>query len=608
MIEINKDSDNGEKSPFVDEIVVDNFFPCASRAEVLSQMQKAVQNGVALMILSGDEGSGKTMLCRMLEREASCQTVLFSRTVDSFEEVVRNIAISLGLISEIEIDNGDIDQSLQHIIDFLLDQSVELLVIFDEAENIFLATLERIRRMLDRMNEAGVSIHLLLSGRKTLMENCDQVSLCNFRNTDEAHFELTPLSASESVAYLQWCVSRLTGIDAAKVFTDEVLNDINDQAQGNFRIINLLGAEAVKPHNKDNSFMVLLEGVEEGGDIEGETPRVLKYPQLVEKITAYLPWIGGAACCLLLLLFLFRSGGEKVEVGNEMPQPAKVDQVEKVATSQKTGDSLTEKTELVALAPVEELQPPEEDESSASVVPAVKTPGQDVAVVAPSVEETPQAVGNQEPPVAEHVVPETYKTEGAVATADSGGSPPVAPIEEKEVVAAAKENPSQEAVTKDTKQIARLHPGTHVKKKTVLSSAQKQGNVKAQPIRKPVSKAVASMPHSAADRLYDARLSAGTRWGNTEKKKMFTVQVMALTSRNAEKNLKKMLAQVNYRQEAGNFYIFKKKTAPEGLFVFYGEYASIDRARLAQNSLPSFLRDHKPYTLSIEGAIAKVRK
>jgi septal ring-binding cell division protein DamX len=88
---------------------------------------------------------------------------------------------------------------------------------------------------------------------------------------------------------------------------------------------------------------------------------------------------------------------------------------------------------------------------------------------------------------------------------------------------------------------------------------------------------------------------------------MYTVQLMALASKTAEKNLKKMLAQNNYRQEAGNFYILKKSTASEKIFVFYGEYPSLERARLVTNSLPKFLRDHKPYVLSIKGAVAKIR-
>ena len=89
---------------------------------------------------------------------------------------------------------------------------------------------------------------------------------------------------------------------------------------------------------------------------------------------------------------------------------------------------------------------------------------------------------------------------------------------------------------------------------------------------------------------------------------MFTVQLMALASKDAEINLKKMLAQVDYRQEAGNFYIFKQATAPTHIYVFYGEYPSIERARLVKNSLPQFLRDHKPYALSIKDAMAKVKK
>jgi septal ring-binding cell division protein DamX len=89
---------------------------------------------------------------------------------------------------------------------------------------------------------------------------------------------------------------------------------------------------------------------------------------------------------------------------------------------------------------------------------------------------------------------------------------------------------------------------------------------------------------------------------------MYTVQLMALASWTAEQNLKKLLAEHRYRQEAGNFYIFKQTAASKNIFVFYGEYPTLERARLVRDSLPKFLRDHKPYALSIKGAIAKVRQ
>ena len=77
MIATNNTSENSEQSPFQGDLLLDSYFACASRAEVLSQMEEAVENGQPLMVLTGEEGSGKTMLCRVLEQEAQCQTVFF---------------------------------------------------------------------------------------------------------------------------------------------------------------------------------------------------------------------------------------------------------------------------------------------------------------------------------------------------------------------------------------------------------------------------------------------------------------------------------------------------------------------------------------------------
>ena len=80
-------------------------------------------------------------------------------------------------------------------------------------------------------------------------------------------FELVPLTQAETTYYLQFCAARLPGIDAAQVFTDEVVDDIYRRADGNFRMTNTLGEEAVRLYREDTSFKMLLEGVEERGDI-----------------------------------------------------------------------------------------------------------------------------------------------------------------------------------------------------------------------------------------------------------------------------------------------------------------------------------------------------
>ena len=166
MIEIKKSSESIEVSPFQEEFVLDNFFVGANRVEVLSQVKEAMQDGIVLMVITGEEGSGKTMLCRVLEHEVSplCETVFFPQAVDSFEDVLQLVLKGLHLDAE----SKNIDHTLDQISSFLVDQSIDLLLIFDEAENIFLATLERIRKMLDRINDSGARMFIIFSGRETL--------------------------------------------------------------------------------------------------------------------------------------------------------------------------------------------------------------------------------------------------------------------------------------------------------------------------------------------------------------------------------------------------------------------------------------------------------
>ncbi len=108
--------------------------------------------------------------------------------------------------------------------------------------------------------------------------------------------------------------------------------------------------------------------------------------------------------------------------------------------------------------------------------------------------------------------------------------------------------------------------------------------------------------------LYQKRTVAGDPWFKGEKNGFYTLQLMALKTRDAETNLKKMFKLKRYREQSGNFYIFKKMSVPETLYVFYGEYKDMATARLTQKSLPDFLRVNQPFGISIKKAMAKLRK
>lgn len=582
--------------PFQDEIAFEDFYPGAGRGELLARMKVAIGSGVPFMVLSGGDGSGKTMMCRMLEREcSSAAVVLFPRTVESFEDVVRIVARTLGLNPSNMEEGKTVDTAIAQIISHLAHHPTGLLVIFDEAEDIYLATLERIRKMLDRLTAAGAKMQIIFSGRKTFLENCEQLSICDLRHTEDLHFELLPLTDQETADYLRWYSGRLASPEKGKVFNDEVVRNIHGLAKGKFRIVKRLADESLRAQGDDTSFMALLESVQEEEEGDDRDRRGAAVPRL-KRFTPYLWWIGGALCTLVLLFFLLQPGEER-----HVKKPVSL-------------PSVAEKKKLEPLAPVKAVvpSPPAKPVVKETTLPVVQPASQ--APVAPMKQPgaVEQVAGKE--PVEPEVVPPTTVTSPAVETApviaDTAGeveakkSDLLQSSEKKEVESVALPNKGKNAIASQAKvPDLRQIPPLKVKPGGQLDSAA--GTAKSSP-KSEVQENAAIAGTLTVEQIYQKRLKAGSAWASGQKNDLFTVQLMVLTAKNAELNLKKMLAQANYRQEAGNFFIFKKGGSPENILVFYGEYSSIETARLAQNSLPQFLREHQPYAISVKGAIAKV--
>lgn len=596
-----------DTSPFQEEIVLDNYFATENTEKILHSIHQAIADGVRIIVLSGDEGSGKTMLCHKLDRapEKTCKTVFFPRTVDSFEDVVRIVALGLGLDPHVRGDARTVDEVLEDISALLISDSEPVLLVFDEAENIYLATLERIRKMLDRLSEEGGHIHVLFSGRPAFLENCQQLSICDFQNNEEYHIQVEALSENETTDYLLHSSAQLIDVDEDVIFTSEVVHNIYKIGAGNFRMTNILAEEAVQKNGDNTSFMVLLENVKdevvEAGNDNGFVSLIKEY---VQQYRAYLPHaVGGVGVILLVLLFLFMSKGEKL--ATQQPETDVVAEVKKSpATQPEPGQEL----EIMVVPEQNSLASERVVDMTTSSVTSQETVEieDDVVKNTAVVEEKPvERIPEVEIDIeqqTEFSLPDTEpdNNENEIVKETTQAGPPV--LVATKVVRKRKE--PVEIVELLRVDSTKKRPGKLPKTTQVTIKEQALKQKQHNEVREVVSSGV----QSAVEELYKKRLIAGTSWYNNKKNDKYTVQLMVLTSGNAEGNLKKMLREDRYRQEAGNFYIFKKLSTSDTLFVFYGEYDTIAQARLAQNSLPQFLRKHKPYAISVKGAMAKVRR
>ena len=620
-------SDSGVELAFEDSIDLELFYDGAGRGEILAQLLDAVAAPAPLMVLSGGEGCGKTAMCRMLERRCSeaLRVVFFATTVESFEDVVRTLAASLSLQIGPSEEGRGMDGAVDQIVARLAEDGTGLLLIFDQAEDIYLATLERIRKMLDRVTAAGVRLQILFSGRKTFLENCEQLAICDFRTNEGVHFDLPPLDEQQTAAYLRSIAAKTLPAEKARVFNDEVARSIHGLSKGVPRRINLLAQESLRSQGNDISFMTLLDTVQE--DLAGEKSARRPRRRLADK-RSWSWWVGGAG--VLLLSFLLFRPGQETQVSHQATASQSLQketgQVEKVDKGGEGSGQPEEATAQVSPPePLDAASPP-----STEPVPAREqgksTVIQDAAMIAATPSQETKAgelsgsgnAANNEPASPVAAAADAPKLPGAVeievsqareaAGATTGEVAVVSEASAKAVVAdAALED---RAARKGEKVIApsdfkipvlRQNPP---KKVRPASWSDKDVDAAKAATKGEGADATATL---TVDQLYQKRLQAGSAWLGRQKTEKFTVQLMVLTAKTAEANFKKLLGQAPYRQEAGNFFIFKKNGSPEVVWVFYGEYPSMELARVGQSSLPAFLREHQPYAIAVKGALAKVQ-
>ncbi|BCL59672.1 hypothetical protein DGMP_03650 [Desulfomarina profundi] len=578
----------------------DQFFGGGGRGLLLEEMVQVVIQGIPLLVLTGDEGSGKTVICEKLEKQVKgdCQVVFFPRTVESFEDVIRIIATAVGISNSEITDGSSLRDLLKAIAGFLLEENRKLLIIFDEAENIYLATLERIRKMLGQMTEAGVHLYVLFSGRPSFLENFDQLVICDFKAVEERHFRLEPLSPEETATFIRGSWNLMSGHLSVKEPDGDVIERIIEISQGNFRMVKKLLAEVIAPQGDDTSFMVLLDTVA----IDEEEPAARwKWPVFSLKgvrddfiLKPLLPWFSGIICLLLVLFFVLRTSNHENEKIHPLQVSEKPVQLDRMAQPQKANKNPTaaKRSSVTGF--------PDNQEKTVSEIRQAKKKQVPVAAGIPDNGRQSLPAGvkgekeEEQKPVQSVLIRPVEKID--VATRET--------IPEKKKDGKKPTHTSQIVLQKDP--VIELHPSPYIKRKVGRKIEARKSVIKVRP-RSEVHRA-AKGTRQTPEQLYLARLAAGNLWRSGSRDNMYTIQLMALTAQDAEKNFKQMLAQDDYRRVAHNFFIFRKKTRPRTLFVFYGEYPTIAQARSERKSIPRFLQKHKPYAISIKGAVAKVRK
>lgn len=246
-----------KQPPFKITPNTDFFFSGGNRGAVLDALVYAITNGEGIIKVVGEVGSGKTMLCRMLQTilPEQIESIYLANPSVAPEDVLHAIAFELQLKLPKNADRLKVMQALQAHLLSRHAEGRQVVIFVEEAQGMPLATLEEIRLLSNLETKQDKLLQIVLFGQPELDDNLNQTHIRQLRERITHSFNLGPLQTKDIGEYLIFRL-RAAGYHGPHLFSEAAIKKLSNSAQGLVRRVNILADKALLAAFADNVFQV----------------------------------------------------------------------------------------------------------------------------------------------------------------------------------------------------------------------------------------------------------------------------------------------------------------------------------------------------------------
>ena len=234
----------------------DFFFDGADRGATLEALIYAVLHDEGIVKVSGEVGSGKTMLCRVLMERLPLHvdTIYLATASLARDEIVQAIADDLKLSITSERAAVALRELQEHLIK-LYAAGRRVVILIDEAHVMPDETLEQVRLLSNLESNRHKLLQIVLFGQPELDATLAKSSLRQLRDRITHSFRMRPLALVEVSKYLSFRM-RAAGYRGPDVFALRAVARLTRAAGGLTRRINILADKALLSAFTDNTHAV----------------------------------------------------------------------------------------------------------------------------------------------------------------------------------------------------------------------------------------------------------------------------------------------------------------------------------------------------------------